>query len=92
MTFDPITKIIYTDNGEFIKQLNCPYKVHWDNLESYNSNVRMCSTCDRHIVDTELLSDDEVLSMINYKPDTCLKIDLNQPNIKIINNGFLEQK
>jgi hypothetical protein len=92
MIFDPITRTIYTDNGELIKKMNCPYKVHWDNLEINNSKVRMCNKCDREIINTEYISDDELLDMIKNNPDTCLKIDLNQNNIKIINNVFFEQK
>jgi len=87
MKFDPLTKNIYTDNDEFVKTMNCPYKMSWDNLEATNSTMRKCSICDHLIIDTVYISDDELLNLVAENPDTCLKIDLNQHNIKIITNG-----
>ena len=92
MKFNPLTKEIYTDKGEFVKTMNCPYKMRWDNLETTNSTMRKCANCDHLIVDTEVLTDDELLKMVRQNPSTCLKIDLNQQNIKIVTNGILEQK
>ena len=92
MKFDPITKEIYTDKDEFVKTMNCPYKVTWDKLENTNSIFRKCENCNHFIVDTENLTDDDLLKMVIQNPDTCLKIDLNQNNLKIISNGILGQK
>ena len=92
MKFDPLTKDIFTDKDEFVKTMNCPYKMSWDNLEATNSALRKCANCDHLIVDTEVLTDDDLLKIVRQNPDTCLKIDLNQHNIKIISNGILGQK
>ncbi|KAF0128497.1 MAG: hypothetical protein FD155_3239 [Bacteroidetes bacterium] len=92
MKFNPLTKEIYTDKDEFVKTMNCPYKMSWDNLEAAYSNMRKCATCNHLIVDTEVLTDDELLKMVRQNPATCLKIDLNQQNIKIVTNGILGQK
>jgi hypothetical protein len=92
MKFDPLTKKVYTDKDEFVKTMNCPYKMSWDQLEVTNSSFRKCSNCDHLIVDTEGLSDDQLLKIVRQKPETCLKIDLNQQNVKIISNGFWTQK
>ena len=92
MKFDPITKNIYSDKDEFIKRMKCPYKMSWDNLETTNSTLRKCSNCDHLIFDTEMLTDNDLLKMVRQNPDICLKIDLNQHNIKIVSNGILEQK
>jgi hypothetical protein len=92
MKFDPLTKNIYSDNDEFVKTMNCPYKMSWDQLEVTNSSFRKCSNCDHFIVDTEGLSDDQLLNIVRQNPETCLKIDLNQQNLKIISNGFWKQK
>jgi hypothetical protein len=92
MKFDPITKDIYTDKDEFVKKMNCPYKMTWDNLETTNSTMRKCVNCNHLIVDTESISDEELLKIIRQNPKTCLKIDLNQHNLKIVSNGILGQK
>jgi hypothetical protein len=92
MKFDPLTKDIYRDKDEFVKTMNCPYKMSWDNLEATSSTLRKCANCVHLIVDTEGLTDDHLLKIVIQNPDTCLKIDLNQHNIKIISNGILGQK
>lgn len=92
MKFDLLTKDIYTDKDEFVKTMNCPYKMNWDNLETTKSTLRKCTNCNHLIVDTESLTDDTLLKIVRQNPDTCLKIDLNQHNIKIVSNGILEQK
>jgi hypothetical protein len=92
MKFNPLTKDIYTDKDEFVKTLNCPYKISWDKLETTNSTLRKCTICNHSIIDTESITDDDLLKIVTQNPDTCLKIDLNQFNIKIISNGILGQK
>ena len=92
MKFDPITKNIYSDKDEFIKRMNCPYKMNWNSLESTNATMRKCANCDHLIVDTEVLTDQELMKMVRQNPDTCLKIDLNQHNLKIVSYGILEQR
>ena len=92
MKFNPLTKDVYTDKGEFVKTMNCPYKMSWDNLETTNSTMRKCANCDHLILDTEGITDEELLKIVRQNPETCLKIDLNQHNIKIVSNGILGQK
>ena len=92
MKFNPITKDIYTDKDKFVKRMNCPYKINWEKLEVVNSTSRHCANCDHLIVDTKMLTDDALLKMVKKNPKTCLKVNLNQHNIKIISNGILEQK
>lgn len=92
MKFDPISKKIYTDNNEFIKSMNCPYKISWDELEILSSTARKCSACDHLIIDTDGISDQELSLLVRQNPGTCLKIDVNQKNLKIVSDGLLEQK
>jgi hypothetical protein len=87
MKFDPITKDVYTDNGEFVKTLNCPFKIGWDNLEDTKTSFRNCPNCKHLIIDTESLTDESLILIVRQNPKTCLKIDLNQHNLKIISNG-----
>jgi hypothetical protein len=92
MKFNPLTRDIYTDKDEFVKTLNCQYKISWDKLEAVNSTLRKCTICNHSIIDTESITDDDLLKIVTQNPDTCLKIDSNQFNIKIISNGILGQK
>lgn len=92
MKFNPLTKDVFTDKDVFIKKLNCPFKMKWANLEATSTSNRKCTNCNSIIIDTAVLTDDDLLEMVRKNPGTCLKIDLNQHNIKIISNGVREQK
>jgi len=92
MKFDPIKLEVYTETGELIKKMHCPYKINWNNLEPVEFRFRICTYCNQSIVDTELFTETELLEMVKHNPDTCLKIDLNQQNLKIVTNGFFEIK
>lgn len=90
MKFNPITKDVFSNSGQFIKQLNCPLKKNWDSLlNSKESHNKICDTCKHEIIDTSKVSDNELIEIIKQNSDTCLKIDLSQDNIKIytIYNG-----
>jgi hypothetical protein len=92
MQFDPITKYLYSDNGIFFKKMYCPYNVNWMELDSTNSTYRKCSKCDHLIVDSKYLDDVDLVHLIESNPNACLRLDMNQENIKIVSNGILDQK
>jgi hypothetical protein len=86
MKFNPITKSLYTDNGQFVKKLNCPYKINWEDMEVIDSTNRKCLNCDHMVVDTATLTDEQLFEMVRQNSSTCFKIDLNQSNLKIVLN------
>ena len=93
MKYDPINKHLYTDNGILIKRLHCPLKVKWNELKyNYiNNKNNLCKHCDKSIIDTSQLPDKKLYNMVKENPDLCLKIDLNNNNIKFI-SGVKNEK
>lgn len=84
MKYNPITQDLYTDTGTFLKQLHCPLAKKWEQLAiTSTAMAKVCSTCNRAVYDTAKLSDSEVLTMLNDAPETCLKVNFEQPNITI---------
>lgn len=83
MKYNPLTKTLFTDKGEFIKELNCPFKPKWEVMQSIQGELskRNCSFCDHSVLDTMEISDENLLEIVRKKPDTCLKIDPGQPNV-----------
>ena len=93
MKFNPITQELFTKDNKFIKKMFCPYKMRWANMKSIdNSTSGTCSKCNQSIIDTQFLTDDEILDLTKQNPQTCLKLDLNQNNLTIFTNGILERK
>ncbi len=93
MKFNPITKRVYSDQGQFIKELNCPLNRKWESFRSMNDDRnKYCDNCNQKIIDTANLTDNELVKLIEVRPNTCLKIDLNQKNIQIFTNGNFEHR
>jgi hypothetical protein len=85
LKFNPITRRLYTDGGELIKQLRCPYRMAWDALvPTDKGSVRQCQTCERPITDTVGMADDDVLAMVRTDPSACLKVSLDQANLRVV--------
>ena len=91
MQYDPLANALFTDEGQLIKRLHCPKKIRWKDLKPIEGEnaARLCTTCDRDIIDTAFYDDEAVFNLLRAQPDTCLKINLNQDNLKIIMHGDL---
>jgi len=83
MKFDPLTNTLYTDKGELIKKLACPFRMNWSELQPIKVGVRNCNQCNHPIIETAIFKDDELLEMVRTNSNTCLKVDLNQNNLTI---------
>ena len=94
MKFNPITKKLFSDDGQLIKKVNCPYKMQWDDLSPIDNeiNIKRCSICDHNIIDTANLNDVQLLNLVRENPKTCFKINFNQQNLKITTNGNMVRK
>jgi hypothetical protein len=84
MIFNPISNSLFTDESVFLKKLYCPYDIQWDDLENLeDSSNKSCNICSKKIFDTKNLSEDEVKALIENDESVCLKLDMNQNNIRI---------
>ena len=73
------TKELYTDKGVFVKKMQCPKVVDWEKmLPGTNDMERICSHCNKSVLNVEFLSDDEVLFLMKMRPETCLKINVKR--------------
>lgn len=75
MKYNPITKKLYTDKGELIKELYCPLSKEWSNLKK-----GYCDSCNKMVYDTSKMKDQEVLDFVKKNPKSCLKVDLITSN------------
>lgn len=93
--FNPLTKELFTDDGTYIKQLFCPLRKQWNDLETkgYEGSDtaillkgKTCKECEKTVYDTSLLNENELQELFKNDPQTCLKIDINQPNLTLTHN------
>ena len=83
MKIDLLSRKLYTDSGTFLKKLHCPKKIKNSDLETQNGKLN-CTICSRSILDTAGMDDSKLLEVMKNHPQQCLKIDLNQQNLKIL--------
>ncbi len=88
MKYNPFTKILYTDDDKVIKKMFCPYiNLQWNDLTSIeDSKDRFCEICESNVVETNSMTDDDVFELLQKNPDTCLKIDMDAKNIRMVNH------
>lgn len=88
MKFNPITNKLYTEDNKFIKKMHCPYpSLNWRDLSSLDSSLnKFCEICESNVVETKDMSDESLLELLQSNPETCLKIDFNQDNIRIVHH------
>jgi len=86
MIFKLATKELFTDDGSFIKKLNCPYLVKWQHIAKIDgTRDKTCDICQKTIVDTKAMNDQQVVDLMSGDPEACLKVSPNQKNIKVVN-------
>ena len=88
MKFNPLTNTLYTDDNKRIKKMHCPYpSLQWDALTSLEeSQDKFCDNCEHTVVETKVFTDDALWELLQNEPNTCLKVDFNQDNIRIVHN------
>ena len=85
MKFNPHTNRLFADNGILIKNLHCPFRQNWSNLDETNDPaIRQCGICQHPIIDTAFKTDDQLLALLKINPDSCLNVDLQQNNVLMI--------
>ena len=83
MLFDPIKRKLFTSDGVLLKKLECPFDFTWDELESTHIKYRNCKTCKTQVLDTSQFEEHEIIAFLQKDPATCIKVNLDQPNILI---------
>lgn len=66
----------------------CPYSsLRWSDIASTDGSMdRFCEICESNVVETKEMNDDTLWKLLQDKPETCLKIDFNQENIRIVHH------
>ena len=87
MKFNPSTKALFTNEGILIKKLHCPYGVKWDSLPREQISYRHCAMCGKNIFDISHMNDKELMGIVENDPKICLKLDISNPNIRVVNHN-----
>jgi hypothetical protein len=70
---------IYSDKGVFLKTIHCPKKVSYSSLIRKTDKHMLCSTCYKNLLDTDNVSENELVDALTRDKDTCLVINRLNP-------------
>lgn len=76
-------KRIYAEDGTYLKTISCPLNVSDQDLHQISDTKFSCERCAKEVVQTDFLTEDEIIDLLTANPDTCLKISVLDPLFKI---------
>lgn len=88
MKFNPISNNLYTNEGEFLKKLYCPYDISLDELKEVDKVNKLCTKCNHTVLDSAFMQEDELKLILKQNKKICLKLDFKQENVDIIFEDF----
>ena len=72
-------KKIYAEDGTYLKTINCPLNVSDQDLHQISETKFSCEKCAKEVVQTDFLTEGEIIDLLTTNPDTCLKISFFDP-------------
>jgi hypothetical protein len=73
---------IFTEAGQYLKTIHCPKKVSAAALERVDYKTLHCFACKETVIDTDYLTEAEVVAHIAANADVCLKISRFNPEYR----------
>lgn len=77
---------LYSNDGNYLKTLSCPKRVNQSELEMSDNENRIyhCASCDKAIINTDMLNEQEIENVLTTAPETCVYINPLNPVFNII--------
>lgn len=78
--------MLYADDGEFIKHLDCPINKRWDNLAPLKNDYlrRHCNECHKDVINISMFTDDQVKAIVMVEPDVCFYVRSGAYHIEFV--------
>ena len=73
---------IFTGDGQYLKTIHCPKKMAAATLERVDYKTLHCQGCKEVVIDTDYLTEAEVVAHIAANADVCLKISRFNPDFR----------
>ena len=70
---------LYTSDGTWLKTIHCPRNLTPDALRSSKHGQLTCSECNHTVFDTDYMSEQQIIELVNSNLNSCLKINLANP-------------
>ena len=77
-------KKIFTQEGKYLKTIQCPKKISASDLEQKDEQTLYCNNCEKDIIDTQYISEKGLVNILKKNKDTCLKISRLNPMFRFV--------
>lgn len=75
---------VFTSEGEYLKTIYCPKKIHVKNLEKLDKYNLYCTGCKKNILDTDYVLEGKLIEKLKRDKDICLKINRLNPMFRFV--------
>ena len=72
-------KDIFDQDGNWLKSIHCPKLAQRKDLIASSSNKYSCSLCGKTIYDTDHMTEEVIVGLLQKEPEACLSINLMNP-------------
>jgi len=72
------------EEGKVIKTLSCPLRISNADLDRPQAPESQCLRCNRKVVNTDWLSELQLVALLEEDPSTCLKINRYNPIFQVV--------
>ena len=70
------SKGLFSSKSKISVKMQCPKVVDWETMQPGQNNLeKICSQCNKSVVDADSLSEDELIDLLKKNPETCVKMD-----------------
>ena len=80
---------IYKDEGVLLKTIHCPKKASYSSLIRKTNKHILCSSCDKNLLNTDHVSEEELIDTLTKDKDTCLVINRLNPMFNFTEHNIL---
>ena len=70
-------------SGHTLKTLSCPRRILDSDLENPHHAESRCAHCDRNVINTDYLTEAQIIARLKEDPTTCLKINRFNPIFRV---------
>lgn len=76
-------RAIFSNDGEKLKEIHCPKRMELKDLAPSGSGDFLCGGCEKEIINTDFMSEEQLEALLRASPNVCLYINELNPIFEI---------
>lgn len=101
MRFIVDEKVLETDDGELIKEFDCPLEKRWEDLlpwtnhwrdDEANDQKRLCGACQKAVVNFQHYRESQIIALVEVNPEVCGYLTADHPDLTEIEGDLRDDR